>query len=65
VLGNKKNKHLYLYAWLANQLANFGRALEAGQRVITGSFTKPLPIKQGEYWETYFSSVGTVSATFA
>ena len=52
-------------AWLANQLANFGRALEAGQRVITGSFTKPLPIKQGESWETHFSSVGAVSATFA
>ena len=52
-------------AWLANQLADFGRALEAGQCVITGSFTKPLPIKQGETWETSFSSVGTVSATFA
>lgn len=52
-------------AWLANQLAVFGRALEAGQRVITGSFTKPLPIKRGERWETHFSSVGTVSATFA
>jgi 2-keto-4-pentenoate hydratase len=52
-------------AWLANQLADFGRALEAGQRVITGSFTKPLSIKQGENWETHFSSVGTVSATFA
>lgn len=52
-------------AWLANQLAEFGRALEAGQCVITGSFTKPLPIKQGESWETSFSSVGSVSATFA
>ena len=52
-------------AWLANQLADFGRALEAGQCVITGSFTKPLPIKQGEKWETSFSSVGAVSATFA
>ena len=52
-------------AWLANQLADFSRALEAGQCVITGSFTKPLPIKQGETWETSFSSVGTVSATFA
>lgn len=52
-------------AWLANQLASFGRALEAGQRVITGSFTKPLSIKQGENWETNFSSVGTVAATFA
>ena len=52
-------------AWLANQLADFGRALEAGQCVITGSFTKPLPIKQGESWETSFSTVGSVAATFA
>lgn len=52
-------------AWLANQLADFDRALEAGQCVITGSFTKPLPVKQGEKWETSFSSVGVVSATFA
>ena len=52
-------------AWLANQLADFGRALEAGQCVISGSFTKPLPIKQGERWETSFSSVGTVSAIFS
>ena len=33
------------------------RGLEAGQCVITGSFTKPLPIKQGERRETHFSSV--------
>ena len=41
------------------------RGLEAGQCVITDSFTKPLPIKQSESWEKHFSSVGTVSATFA
>ena len=51
-------------AWLANQLAEFGRALEAGQCVISGSFTKPLPVTKGERWETSFSSVGTVSAAF-
>ena len=56
---------LHSLAWLANQLAEFDRALEAGQCVITGSFTKPLPISQGEKWETSFSSVGVVSATFA
>ena len=29
-------------AWLANHLAKYGLALEAGQRIITGSVTKPL-----------------------
>ena len=59
------DEQLQSLAWLANQLADFGRALEAGQCVISGSFTKPLPIKQGERWETSFSSVGTVSAIFS
>jgi len=48
-------------AWLADQLAHYGVALEAGQQVITGSFNTPLPIHQGERWEARFSSVGTVS----
>lgn len=51
-------------AWLANTLSIYGVALEAGQRVITGSFTKPLPLHPGERWETRFSSIGTVSASF-
>jgi 2-oxopent-4-enoate/cis-2-oxohex-4-enoate hydratase len=51
-------------AWLANQLAEYDMALELGQCIMTGSFTKPLPIAKGDRWETQFSSVGTVSATF-
>jgi 2-keto-4-pentenoate hydratase len=52
-------------AWLANQLAVYGVALEAGQQVITGSFNKPLPVKKGEHWEAHFSSLGSVSVAFA
>lgn len=51
-------------AWLANRLAEHGRALEAGQRVMTGSCTRPTPIARGDTWQTTFSSVGTVTATF-
>lgn len=51
-------------AWLANHLATYGMALEPGQHVMTGSFTKPTPIAKGDQWETKFSSVGTVSAAF-
>ena len=51
-------------AWLANHLAEYGRGLEAGQCVMTGSCTKPTPIAKGDAWETTFSSVGVVSASF-
>jgi 2-keto-4-pentenoate hydratase len=52
-------------AWLANHLAKYGLALEAGERIITGSVTKPLPIAKGERWEAAFAGIGTVSASFA
>ena len=52
-------------AWLANHLATYGLALEPGQRIMSGSFTKPTPISKGDRWESLFSSVGAVSATFA
>lgn len=51
-------------AWLANQLSNYDRALESGHGVISGAFVKPLPIEKGDRWETHFSSVGTISASF-
>lgn len=51
-------------AWLANHLAEYGMALEAGQHIMSGSFTKPTPIAKGDRWETHFSSVGNVLASF-
>lgn len=50
--------------WLANHLAEYGLALEPGQRIMSGSFTKPTPIAKGDRWESSFSGVGNVSATF-
>lgn len=52
-------------AWLANHLATCGLALEPGQQIMSGSFTKPTPISKGDRWESLFSSVGSVSATFS
>jgi 2-keto-4-pentenoate hydratase len=52
-------------AWLANHLATYGMALEPGQQIMSGSFTKPAPISKGDRWESLFSSVGSVSVTFA
>ena len=47
-------------AWLANRLAGFGWKLDAGARVMTGSFTKQYPLNQGDYIETVFSLFGEV-----
>ncbi len=51
-------------AWLANQLVKYGRALEAGDCIMSGSFIKPTPIAKNDCWQTHFSSIGTVSARF-
>ncbi len=51
-------------AWLANHLAEYSLALEPGQRIMSGSFTKPTPIAKGDRWESAFSGVGAVTASF-
>lgn len=51
-------------AWLANKLSGFGQALEAGARIMTGSYYPPTPVSKGDRWETRFASVGEVSVSF-
>ncbi len=48
---------------LANTLGARGRAIEAGQIVLTGSFGTPVPLVAGDHWEAELSSVGNVSIT--
>jgi 2-keto-4-pentenoate hydratase len=50
--------------WLANKLAEFGRGLEAGSLVMSGSFTRQYPISQGDRVESRFAPFGAVSAKF-
>jgi 2-keto-4-pentenoate hydratase len=52
-------------AWLANSLSGFGRRLEAGHVIMSGSFHGALPVASGDEWEAEFSGVGTVRCTFA
>ena len=47
-------------AWLANKLGDFGRTLEAGSKVITGSFTKQYPGVAGQRYEARFTPFGSV-----
>lgn len=50
--------------WLANQLAKYGRTLEAGQAVMTGSFTRQFPIDRPLTAEARFDPFGSAIATF-
>ncbi len=51
-------------AWLANKLAEFGRRLDPGQRIMSGSFTRQYPIARGDRIETRFTPFGAVRAAF-
>jgi 2-keto-4-pentenoate hydratase len=51
-------------AWLANKLAEFGRELEAGQRILSGSFTRQYPVTRGDQVRAEFEPFGAVEARF-
>jgi 2-keto-4-pentenoate hydratase len=51
-------------AWLANKLAEFGRRLEAGMQIMSGSITRIYPAKAGDAVEARFEPFGTVTASF-
>ncbi|MGK2942832.1 MAG: 2-keto-4-pentenoate hydratase [Immundisolibacter sp.] len=48
-------------AWLANKLAEYGRGLETGQYVMSGSFTRQFPLKPGDEAQTRFNGIGPVA----
>ena len=62
--GDVMDNQLQTVAWLANALHRYGRRLQAGQRIMSGSFTKPVPVQAGDTVETQFSGVGTVKVIF-
>jgi 2-keto-4-pentenoate hydratase len=51
-------------AWLANKLAQFGRTLDEGMLVMSGSFTKQVQLAPGHLVEARFTPFGTVAARF-
>ena len=51
-------------AWLANKLAPWGEALQAGQIVLAGSFTRPVAAKQGDVFEADYGPLGTLAFAF-
>ncbi|MGE0799746.1 MAG: 2-keto-4-pentenoate hydratase [Lautropia sp.] len=50
--------------WLANKLAEFGRPLEAGMRVMAGSFTRQYAAAPGMRIRATFTPFGVVEAGF-
>ena len=56
--------HAASVAWLANKLSQFGRSLEAGMRIMSGSFVQMFPIQAGDRIEARFDPIGTVTAQF-
>jgi len=51
--------------WLVRRYAEFGLALEAGQLVLAGSFTRPIPIAAGDRFTFDFGTHGSFDVNFA
>ncbi|WP_258060554.1 MULTISPECIES: 2-keto-4-pentenoate hydratase [unclassified Arthrobacter] len=51
-------------AWLANVLGEQGVALEAGQLILPGSFTRALPVVAGESATAHFGDLGSLTIRF-
>jgi 2-oxo-hept-3-ene-1,7-dioate hydratase len=51
-------------AWLANKLSTYGERLQAGEIILGGSFTAPLPAKVGDTFHIDFNQMGSISVRF-
>lgn len=60
VLGHPANG----VAWLANKLAPHGEGLEAGEIVLGGSFTRPVPCAAGDVFHADYGPLGSISVRF-
>ena len=51
-------------AWLANKLHPYGEKLKAGEIILSGSFTIPIPAKKGDTFFVDYGNMGTVKCYF-
>ena len=51
--------------WLANELIDHNRFLQAGDVIMTGTCVVPVPIKAGDAVTADFGAFGSVSASFS
>jgi 2-oxo-hept-3-ene-1,7-dioate hydratase len=52
-------------AWLANKLHPHGITLEPGQVILGGSFTAPVPAREGDTFHADYGALGSISIRFA
>ena len=60
VLGHPANG----VAWLAGKFAPHGIALEPGQVILSGSFTRPVAVAAGDTFNADYGELGSVSCRF-
>ena len=60
VLGHPANG----IAWLAGKFAHHGIALEPGQVILAGSFTRPVIVEAGDTFNVDYGELGSVSCRF-
>lgn len=60
VLGHPANG----IAWLAKKFAPHGIALEAGQIILAGSFTRPVAIRANDTFHIDYGTLGSISCRF-
>ncbi|WP_343731888.1 2-oxo-hept-4-ene-1,7-dioate hydratase [Duganella sp.] len=51
-------------AWLARKFAPFDVALEPGQIILAGSFTRPVKVRAGDTFHVDYGQLGAISARF-
>ena len=51
-------------AWLARKLAAWGECLEAGEVVLAGSFTRPVPARRGDRFDADYGPLGRFQFQF-
>ncbi len=51
-------------AWLANKLAQHDQALDAGEIILAGSFTRPMWVERGDTVHADYGQLGTVTCRF-
>ena len=51
-------------AWLAKKFAPHQVALEPGQIILAGSFTRPVKVKAGDTIHVDYGSLGNISTRF-
>ena len=51
-------------AWIARRFAPHGIALEPGQVLLSGSFTRPVPVRPGDVFRADYRDLGSIECRF-